>query len=109
MYSIYIHREDDSVLRVQLRSRHTSSKTTIFGSKQSEATSHTNIQWYCQCKVGARVVGCCAHVASILWFWLTGATIQLTLKPSLEYARTKDAAVEGWSSSDSDKENEEEN
>jgi len=24
--------------------------------------------WYCKCKVGARVVGCCAHVCSILWY-----------------------------------------
>ena len=24
--------------------------------------------WYCTCKSGARVVGCCAHVASVLWF-----------------------------------------
>lgn len=24
--------------------------------------------WYCQCKVGARVVGCCAHIASVMWY-----------------------------------------
>ncbi|VDI18451.1 Hypothetical predicted protein [Mytilus galloprovincialis] len=24
--------------------------------------------WYCTCKSGARVVGCCAHVASVLWY-----------------------------------------
>ncbi|XP_052680283.1 uncharacterized protein LOC128161076 [Crassostrea angulata] len=24
--------------------------------------------WYCTCKVGARVVGCCAHIASALWY-----------------------------------------
>jgi len=24
--------------------------------------------WHCQCKVGARVVGCCSHVASVIWF-----------------------------------------
>ncbi|CAC5387950.1 unnamed protein product [Mytilus coruscus] len=24
--------------------------------------------WYCTCKSGARVVGCCAHVASLLWY-----------------------------------------
>ena len=24
--------------------------------------------WYCHCKSGARIVGCCAHVACMLWF-----------------------------------------
>ena len=23
--------------------------------------------WFCQCKAGARVVGCCAHVSSVIW------------------------------------------
>ncbi|GBP93237.1 hypothetical protein EVAR_68244_1 [Eumeta japonica] len=51
MYSIYIHREDDSVLRVQLRSRHTSSKNyNIWIKTERSNISHTNIQWYCQCK-----------------------------------------------------------
>ncbi|GFW34813.1 hypothetical protein TNCV_698011 [Trichonephila clavipes] len=27
-----------------------------------------NIELYWQCKVGARVVGCCGHVASVLWY-----------------------------------------
>ena len=27
------------------------------------------IDWYCTCKiVGTRVVSCCAHIASVLWF-----------------------------------------
>ena len=24
--------------------------------------------WYCTCKAGARVVGCCAHIASVVWY-----------------------------------------
>jgi len=24
--------------------------------------------WHCQCQVGARLVGCCGHIASVLWF-----------------------------------------
>ena len=23
--------------------------------------------WYCQCKVGSRTVGCCEHIAAVLW------------------------------------------
>lgn len=35
--------------------------------------------YYCQCKAGARTVGCCAHVASVLWY-LGWARYQQTIK-----------------------------
>jgi len=25
--------------------------------------------WYCKCENGSRIVGCCAHIASILWYF----------------------------------------
>lgn len=60
IYSLYVHREDASVVRLQLKSRHTSRKVYNIWIRMS--TSHIpNIEWYCQCKVGARVVGCCAR------------------------------------------------
>ena len=24
--------------------------------------------WYCKCRAGARVIGCCSHLASIMWY-----------------------------------------
>ena len=24
--------------------------------------------WYCTCKVGGRVIGCCAHISSLMWY-----------------------------------------
>ena len=24
--------------------------------------------WYCQCPIGTRIVGCCSHIASVIWF-----------------------------------------
>ena len=24
--------------------------------------------WYCQCKAGGQTVGCCAHIASVIWY-----------------------------------------
>lgn len=110
LYSLYIHREDDSVLRVQLRSRHTSSKNYNIWIK-TDRSNVAHIQWYCQCKVGARVVGCCAHVASVLWFlayWRHNSNE--VKRPSLEYGhKLQDAAAEGWSSGDSDEESQKEN
>ncbi|GFQ66503.1 uncharacterized protein TNCT_546991 [Trichonephila clavata] len=68
-----------------------------------------NIEWYCLCKVGARVVGCCAHVASILWYlgyWRHNHTQKKT--SSLGYADTLQDATTGWSSNDSTRESEKE-
>ncbi|GFY13446.1 uncharacterized protein TNCV_1803171 [Trichonephila clavipes] len=66
LYSAYVNREDSSVVRLQLRSRHTSSKAYNIWIKRG--TGHNpNIEWYCQCKVEARV-GCCAYVAPVLWY-----------------------------------------
>lgn len=30
------------------------------------------IGWYCKCKAGARVVGMCSHIASVVWFLSNG-------------------------------------
>nr|XP_018915633.1 PREDICTED: uncharacterized protein LOC109043056 [Bemisia tabaci] len=65
LYELMIHKECSDILRVQIQSRHSASmihnlwiKYSLFGISE----------WYCQCPVGARMVGCCAHVASVLWF-----------------------------------------
>ncbi|GFU42507.1 hypothetical protein TNCV_4556301 [Trichonephila clavipes] len=67
---------------------------------------NTKIELYCQCKVGARVVGCYAHVASVLWYlgyWRHNHTQRKT--PSLQYADTvQDVANGDDSTSESQKE-----
>ncbi|GFW94531.1 uncharacterized protein TNCV_3904411 [Trichonephila clavipes] len=68
-----------------------------------------NIGFNWQCKVGARVVGCCAHVASVLWYlgyWRLNPTQAKT--PSLGYADTLKDAAKGWSSGDSASESQKE-
>ncbi|XP_071179800.1 uncharacterized protein [Mytilus edulis] len=62
---ILIHKEDEHLIRVKLQSRHVSSKTYILW---IEYTSAEITAWYCKCRAGARVVGVCAHIASILWY-----------------------------------------
>ncbi|XP_062613814.1 uncharacterized protein LOC134275560 [Saccostrea cucullata] len=64
-YEVYVCNPIENLLRVKLKSRHSGSvRHTVF--------IHYNLDeiigWYCTCKVGARVVGCCAHVASVLWY-----------------------------------------
>ncbi|XP_033725099.1 uncharacterized protein LOC117315068 [Pecten maximus] len=64
----YIIMIDDSVsniVRVQIQSRHTSAKRYLSWIEYDEVVVKS---WYCQCRAGARVVGACAHVSSILWY-----------------------------------------
>jgi hypothetical protein len=62
---IFVHQEDDHLIYVRLQSRHTSSRTYLLWIEYSptEVTA-----WYCICRAGARVVGVCSHIASILWY-----------------------------------------
>lgn len=50
---------------MRLQSRHTSSKSYLVWIKFN---SENIISWYCKCRAGARTVGTCSHVASILWY-----------------------------------------
>ena len=47
---ILIHKEDPGLIRVKIHCRHISSA------------------WYCKCRAGARVVGVCSHIGSVLWY-----------------------------------------
>lgn len=65
-FEVFVCNSVENLLRVNLRSRHSNSvRHTAF----IHFTLDGEISgWYCTCKVGARVVGCCAHVASVLWY-----------------------------------------
>jgi hypothetical protein len=64
-YEFEIFKEMNDLLRVKFVSRH--SKTTVYSTFiEYDLTLIKN--WYCTCKAGARVVGCCAHIMSILWY-----------------------------------------
>ncbi|GFT58431.1 uncharacterized protein TNCV_2119261 [Trichonephila clavipes] len=107
-YSLCVNREDSSVVQFQLRSRLTSSN--VYNIRIRTDIGHNpNMKWYCQCKVESRVVGCCVHIASVLWYlvyWRHNHT--QTKTPSLIYAYTIQAAATGWSSDDSASENKKE-
>ena len=64
-YEILINSDINGTLHARLQSRHTSSlKYQLW----IEHTEDRIVSWYCKCKAGARVVGTCAHVASVLWY-----------------------------------------
>lgn len=62
---ILIHKEDPGLIRVKINSRHTSSKQYLLWIQFTESTISA---WYCKCRTGARVVGVCPYIASVLWY-----------------------------------------
>lgn len=64
-FQFFVHQEDEFLIRVKMQSRHVASKVYLLWIEY-DASAVT--AWYCKCKSGARVVGVCAHIASILWY-----------------------------------------
>ena len=85
MYSFLVHKQERKILRIQIQSRHTSSKVYNLW-LETNAGPNPIIGWYCQCKSGARVVGCCAHIASVLWYIGCSRYHQETPRPACEFA-----------------------
>lgn len=91
-----------NLLRVKLTSRHSSSRVY---SLWIEFSGDEVTGWYCTCKVGARVFGCCAHIASTMWY-LGYSRWELETPSTCKYAdsilNAKDVPLETDSDSDSD-------
>lgn len=55
----------NDLVRVRIQSRHKAAKTYWLW---IEWNPKAITGWYCTCPTGARTVGCCGHVASVIWF-----------------------------------------
>lgn len=64
-FQFFVHQEDECLIRVTMQSRPVASKVYLL---RIEYDASAVTAWYCKCKSGARVVGVCAHIASILWY-----------------------------------------
>jgi hypothetical protein len=69
-YEVMVCHDFPNLLRVKIQSRHSRNTLhTLWIKYDSEKEDVEAIcGWYCTCKWGARMVGCCAHVSSVLWF-----------------------------------------
>lgn len=58
------------LLRARIHSRHKNSvKYNLQIKYDSLISGAGGIKgWVCRCKVGLRTVGCCAHIASVIWY-----------------------------------------
>ena len=57
----------DDLVRVRFQSRHSNQKYHIATVQFDVMKENPICDYYCTCTSGAREVGCCVHVASILW------------------------------------------
>lgn len=64
-YSIDVHLHAPGLMRSRIQSRHINAKKYFCW---IEYDPEQILAWFCQCKAGQRTVGCCAHIASILWY-----------------------------------------
>ncbi|XP_069109258.1 uncharacterized protein [Argopecten irradians] len=81
-YEMMLCQDLPDLLKVKIQSRH--SKKAVRSLWVQYSSEREEIRgWYCTCKVGARVVGCCAHVANVLWY--------LSYKRHTEYVATKNS------------------
>ena len=64
-YSIQRCRSFPNIIRVPTQSAHSNRKTyhpTI------QFSADEILGWWCDCPIGSRIVGCCSHVSSVIWF-----------------------------------------
>ena len=64
-YEFQICTKIPNLIKVQIQSGHSRRKSyqsTIYHTKDEIKG------WYCTCPDGAKVVGCCSHIASVIWF-----------------------------------------
>ncbi|CAF4115827.1 unnamed protein product [Rotaria sp. Silwood2] len=88
-FEFQLSSSDDSFLRCRLHSKHSS--TTLYficihfdyDDKDEPIKDH-----YCECKSGARSLGCCSHIATILWY--TGYARHIAWTPSLRTDRYRE-------------------
>ena len=62
-----IRARDPVLIRARIQSRHSNqSKYLVY--VLYDKIEAQNIYYICQCKSGNRTVGCCSHVATIIWY-----------------------------------------
>ena len=64
-YTIYQSKDFPDLIRVPTRSAHAN---RITYNPIIKFTSDEVVEWWCDCPIGSRFVGCCSYIASVIWF-----------------------------------------
>ncbi|CAF1095286.1 unnamed protein product, partial [Brachionus calyciflorus] len=61
--------EDSKIVFAKIQSRHSNSlKYKIFLRFKPHSNNLDNLSWVCSSKTGKRTLGCCSHVAALIYF-----------------------------------------
>jgi hypothetical protein len=66
-YGIFLHQSAEDIIRAQIQSRFSKSKTHNVWVRYEEGTDGLEgiLERVCSCKVGLRSFGCCSHITSV--------------------------------------------
>jgi hypothetical protein len=64
-FNIKVTKQGDDLLRVQIQSPH---KNAVLYDVWVQYNEKEILGWYYRCPNGCRVVGCCSHTASVIWY-----------------------------------------
>ena len=100
-FKIHIRVIDPDIVRVRLQSRYRGDQDYYAFVR---FTANKVTQWYCQCKAGARTLGCCAHVATVVWYLSCARHNNYHLAPNHQrlWECIMDSKVSGFEDSDDD-------
>ena len=99
-FIVEIDNSIDDIVRCSIQSRH-SNENRYKAWIQYSLTGDPIRAWYCQCKAaGGRTVGCCAHIASVIWYLCYACYTDFTY--SAGRRRTEQAIAETEINSDDD-------
>ena len=64
-YQLQFHEDAKDLVHVRIQSRHKRSTQYLVWIQYDKKTV---TGWCCSCPSGLRTAGCCAHIASVIWF-----------------------------------------
>lgn len=82
--NILSHKESNNILKFQVRSRHINSKTyRCYIDYTPNSIGYSGIKRYCcECANGNRTVGCCSHVAAIIYYLSHARYLSKIVRPA---------------------------
>lgn len=106
-FHIQLHKERPGLLRLRLKSKYRSATEHYVWIDYSTQGNEKIRRWYCQCMAGARTMGCCSHVAMVLWFFgfkrhQGASTTKIYGEEILEIVKKQVRDIEEFGESDTD-------
>ena len=82
--NLRIHRDFSRILKVEVRSRHVKKKTyRCYIDYVPDSIGRAGIRRYsCECANGTRTVGCCSHVAAVIYYLSRARYLSKIIRPA---------------------------